>query len=435
SKCRDLPAPRPPASGHPRSAPAGQGHRAAHPFPGQLPLHRGIPVDVPGAGHRVRRGARVPAGGRLPRDRLERVGADGPPVREDVPRGAREHTAPRGGSVGLVPVRAPLHQGGPCGGGRGRAGAGGGAPQRPCGRADVRRQSRVDRATRQGSAARAARDPRPGGVHAARARRGRAPAPGAHAEARPSRRGSRRAPDQRAIWRCAAPRVRRARPPPEAMTARCATLRRYAVRVLARTAVLVVLSVVASWRRGAAQTATWIASPPGPTVGDTIWVERAIVVPAGWQVRAGKLDATEAVEPLADPAVLRRAGGWVVRYAVVAWKPGVHKLGLPPLWLLGPDGRADSTAGGTTSLSVASVIPDSLLRPSPQGLLAPLRAAHRDPLPPLAALALAAGLLATGVVVRRRRPRTLEPAPPVPLEREVPDTRWLAAGEPKAVAE
>src|SRR3989449_749875 len=92
------------------------------------------------------------------------------------------------------------------------------------------------------------------------------------------------------------------------MTARCATLRRYAVRVLARTAVLVVLSVVASWRRGAAQTATWIASPPGPTVGDTIWVERAIVVPAGWQVRAGKLDATEAVEPLADPAVLRRAG-------------------------------------------------------------------------------------------------------------------------------
>jgi len=219
------------------------------------------------------------------------------------------------------------------------------------------------------------------------------------------------------------------------MKPRCTTLRRYAIRRLARSALLVCLSVVASWRRGTAQTATWIASPPGPTVGDTIWLERAIAVPAGWQVRAGKLDATEAVEPLADPAVLRSAGGWVVRYAVVAWKPGVHKLGLPPLWLLGPDGRADSTAGGTASLSVTSVIPDSLRSPSPQGLLAPLRAGHRDPLPPLAALALAAGLLVTGVVVRRRRPRTLEPAPPVPLEREVPDTRWLAAGEPKAVAE
>jgi len=138
--------------------------------------------------------------------------------------------------------------------------------------------------------------------------------------------------------------------------------------------------------------------------------------------------------PLADPAVRRSAGGWIVRYAVVAWKPGAHKLSLPPLWLLGPDGRADSTAGGTTSFRVTSVIPDSLRSPSPQGLLAPLRAAHRDPLPPLAALALAAGLLATGVAARRRRPRALEPAPPVPLEREVPDTRWLVAGEPKAVA-
>src|SRR5207244_9907096 len=360
---------------------------------------------------------------------------------------------------GPVPVRTPLHEGGPRGGGRGRAGAGGGAPQRPRGRADVRRQSRVDRAACEGSAARAARDPRPGGVHAAGAghelgggpelrreaaeaprdcgravgcssrglggaagaaggaprrrrhhhrrpagtppprcrlgrhggrrdrsadpgryeprahahaceRRGRAPDPGAHSEARPSRRGSRRAPDQRAIWRCAAPRVRRAGPPLEAMTACCATLRRYAARVLARTAVLVVLSVVASWRRGTAQTATWSASPPGPTVGDTIWLERAIAVPTGWQVRAGKLDATEGVEPLADPAVLRSAGGWVVRYAVVAWKPGVHKLGLPPLWLLGPDGRADSTAGGTTGLSVASVIPGSPRgnrKPSPSG--------------------------------------------------------------------
>src|SRR4029077_4453758 len=142
-------------------------------------------------------------------------------------------------------------------------------------------------------------EPRPD-AHACE-RRGGAPAPGAHPETRPSRRGPRRAPDQRAVRRCAAPRLRRAPPPPEAMTARCATLRRYAVRVLARTAVLVVLSVVASWRRGTAQTATWIASPPGPTLGAPIWLERAIAAPAGWQVRAGKLDPTEAVEPLADP--------------------------------------------------------------------------------------------------------------------------------------
>jgi hypothetical protein len=200
------------------------------------------------------------------------------------------------------------------------------------------------------------------------------------------------------------------------------------------TARRVFLGVVASWRLAMGQGGGWSATPAAPTVGDTIWIERAVVVPAGWQVRAGKLDATAAIEPLADPAVLRSAAGWVVRYAVVAWKPGAHKLLLPPLWLLSPGGRADSTAGITASLSVASVIPDSLRQPSPQGLLAPLRAAHRNPLPPLAAVTLAAALLAVGVTRRRRRPRALEPVPPVPLEREVPDTRWLAAGEPKAVA-
>jgi len=88
----------------------------------------------------------------------------------------------------------------------------------------------------------------------------------------------------------------------------------------------------------------------------------------------------------------------------------------------------------TASVSVVSVIPDSLRQPSPQGLLAPLRAAHQDPVPAVAAMAFAAGLLAAGVARRRRRPRALEPVPQVPLEREVPDTRWLAAGEPKAVA-
>jgi hypothetical protein len=199
-------------------------------------------------------------------------------------------------------------------------------------------------------------------------------------------------------------------------------------------AVLAILGVVASWRRATAQSASWTASPAAPTVGDTIWLERAVAAPAGWQVRPGKLEAREAIEPLADPTMRRSAAGWLVRYAVVAWKPGAHKLTLAPLWLLGPDGRADSTAGGTTTFSVASVIPDSLLRPSPQGLLAPLRGAHRNPLPPIAALALAAGLLAAGVARRRRGPRGLEPGPQVPLEGEVPDGRWLAAGEPKAVA-
>jgi hypothetical protein len=40
-----------------------------------------------------------------------------------------------------------------------------------------------------------------------------------------------------------------------------------------------------------------------------------------------------------------------------------------------------------------------------------------------------------GAIAWRRRPsRVVPPVPPAPLEGEVPDARWLAAGEPKAVA-
>ncbi|TLY49822.1 MAG: hypothetical protein E6K55_12385 [Gemmatimonadetes bacterium] len=191
--------------------------------------------------------------------------------------------------------------------------------------------------------------------------------------------------------------------------------------------------MVASWRLATAQGGVWEAFPANPTVGDTIWLVRALVVPAGWQVRAAKFEPTEDVEPLTEPSVRRVAGAWVVRYALAAWKPGAHKLGLPPIWRLGPDGRADSTAGGVASFGVASVIPDTLKDPTPQAPLAPLRLAHRNALPPLAAAGIAIVLLGAGVAMRRRPPRALAPRPQVPVEREVPDARWLAAGEPRAV--
>jgi hypothetical protein len=203
------------------------------------------------------------------------------------------------------------------------------------------------------------------------------------------------------------------------MTPRCTTLRRHVARGTALVAVLAILGVAVSWRRGTAQSATWTASPATPTVGDTIWLEREVPAPAGWQVRAGKLEAREDVEPLGDPAVLRSRAGWVVRYGVTVWTPGSHTLTLPPLWRIGPDGRTDSSAGGAASFAVASVLPDTLKAPDPRGPLGPLRLGGRDAAvhPP-----------------RRRPPRRVPPAPPVPVGREVPDARWLAAGEPRAVA-
>ena len=218
------------------------------------------------------------------------------------------------------------------------------------------------------------------------------------------------------------------------MKPRCPTPRRHVARGTALAAVLAMLGVVASWRRGTAQSANWTATPAAPTVGDTIWLEREIPLPAGWQVRAGQLEPREDVEPLGDPAVLRSPRGWVVRYGVAVWTPGSHTLALPPLWRIGPDGRTDSTAGGAASVVVASVLPATLKAPDPRGPLGPLRLERRDAGPPLVAVLVSIGLLAAGVAARRRPPRQVPPAPPVPLEREVQDARWLAAGEPRAVA-
>ncbi len=181
----------------------------------------------------------------------------------------------------------------------------------------------------------------------------------------------------------------------------------------------------------------WQVRPAEPSVGDTIWLEAVITVPGGWGLRAGKLEPTERLEPLGDPA-LRRApagGGWLVRYPVVAWSPGAHTVALPLMWRLAPDGRADSLPGGNATVLVRRVIPDSVRHPEPRGAIAPLRSKRRGPLAPLGATLLAGLLLAAALKWRRRPPRELPPAPRAPRDPEIPDTRWLAAGEPRAVPE
>jgi hypothetical protein len=194
------------------------------------------------------------------------------------------------------------------------------------------------------------------------------------------------------------------------------------------------LSVAMAWRVAAGQTGAWAVSPPYPTVGDTVWLARQVTVPTGWRVRAGKFEEADEVGSLGDPAVLRAPDGWVIRYPVVVWVTGTHTIPLPPVWRLAPDGRSDSLPGGTVRLDVQSVIPDSVKQPQPRSAIAPLRSERRNPVALLVAVA-ASGALLAGAIARRRRPsRAVPPAPQVPLEGEVPDARWLAAGEPKAVA-
>jgi hypothetical protein len=182
------------------------------------------------------------------------------------------------------------------------------------------------------------------------------------------------------------------------------------------------------------QQASWLAVTPRPTVGDTIWLERTVPSEPGWRVRVGRLDPGPLAEQLGDAVVARVEGGWRVRYPVVAWAPGVVAAEMPPLWRLGPDGTADSLPGGTATFRVESVIPDSVPTPAPQPALAPLRLARRSPLPALAGLLLSAGMLVAIVAWRRRGPRAALPGPDVEVDQEIGDARWVAAGEPRAVA-
>jgi hypothetical protein len=186
------------------------------------------------------------------------------------------------------------------------------------------------------------------------------------------------------------------------------------------------------------QGAGWTVAPARPTVGDTIRVERTIAAPAGWRVRAGTLEQYGGggadVEQLADPTVTARADGWTVRYLLVAWKAGNATVTMPSLWRLGPDGSTDSLPGGTVTLSVASVIPDSITAPQPQPALGVLRWGGTNAIPVVAAALLAGALLVGLVMWRRRGPRRVTAEPGLATAGEIADRRWLAAGEPKAVA-
>jgi len=180
----------------------------------------------------------------------------------------------------------------------------------------------------------------------------------------------------------------------------------------------------------------WIVAPNQPTVGDTIRIERTISAPTGWRIRAGTLPSGSQTEPLTDATVLATStpGHWIVRYAIVAWTPGLMTVDMPPLWRLGPDGTADSLAGGAATFRVASVIPDSVKAPAPQPSLGPLRLQRESIIPVVLATLFAAGALVILIVWRRRSPKKVLAASGPEVGSAVADERWLAAGEPKAVA-
>lgn len=172
-----------------------------------------------------------------------------------------------------------------------------------------------------------------------------------------------------------------------------------------------------------------------PTVGDTVWVTRTLRVPAGAVVRASlwpeELGAV--VQPLGPPVLVRRGDSLEIRYPLVAWASGEHRLEIPGPAILGPGARSDSLAAEPVTLFIESVLPesvdpDSLPPQPPAGTVTHTETSWT----PLVQFALLGSVLATGVLwVGRRRQRQAQASAPVPVP--VPDAlRWAKAGELRA---
>jgi hypothetical protein len=181
--------------------------------------------------------------------------------------------------------------------------------------------------------------------------------------------------------------------------------------------------------------AAWLQGG-APTVGDTIWIERRVVAPPGTEVRAARWVLSGDVELIGRAVVRRESGEVVVRYPAAAWRPGTHLLEVPGPILIGPDGRSDSLPAERRTIEVASVLPagrdPARLPVQPAARIVPRLVT--SPLPVVALLAVAVGLLAVFAWFWRRRGPPLRPVTAAPDEPPPDVASWIEAGELRAVA-
>ena len=170
-----------------------------------------------------------------------------------------------------------------------------------------------------------------------------------------------------------------------------------------------------------------------PTVGDTIWVRRAIRLPPRYTARAAAWEPEGDVELLGRPELVLRGDSAIVRYPLVAWTPGIHAVEVPSPTLLAPDGAIDTLPALTLRIEVASVLPegpDSAIRPQPG---AGIVARPAVSLLPLVLLGGAALLLLVPLHWWWRRRSAPLPPLPGPSPTPVPVEQWAGAGEARSV--
>ncbi|MGH7590422.1 MAG: hypothetical protein ACREL2_03205 [Gemmatimonadales bacterium] len=179
----------------------------------------------------------------------------------------------------------------------------------------------------------------------------------------------------------------------------------------------------------------WQATPL-PKVGDTVWVTRTVSLPPGTVARVPAWTPAGDVELLAPGTAIAHDGVVDLRFPVVIWSSGPHVIDVPGPVVLGANGSIDTVATTPISITIASVLPDSVHRDSvearpPAPVLPPF---ETDPRP----LVLWGGLgavVALAIILARRQRRSPDVAIPTDVApAEPPVERWVAAGEDRAAS-
>ena len=177
----------------------------------------------------------------------------------------------------------------------------------------------------------------------------------------------------------------------------------------------------------------------GPAVGDTVWLRRVMTVPAGMSVRPRPIASNAVLEPLGPPEVASSGREITIRYPVVFWRPGVHRVEMPAVIVVRGDGFSDTLAAAVTNVEIRSVLPPGAkqdsLQPAPPAEAVPRSTPSPIPLTILLVLTVG-GLLPLHYWWRKRgKPAPPVVAPPVQGPKASEIAAWVNAGELHAAAD
>lgn len=176
-----------------------------------------------------------------------------------------------------------------------------------------------------------------------------------------------------------------------------------------------------------------------PAVGDTVWLRRVMTVPGGMSVRPRPIATSGVLEALGPPEVASSGREITIRYPVVFWRPGIHKVEMPAVIVVRSDGFSDTLVAVTTNVEIRSVLPAGAKRDSLQPAPPAEAVARSTPSPiPLTLLVVLATLVLIPVHYWwRKRGKPAAPVAVAPTAEPGPKdiAAWVEAGELHAAAE